>query len=161
MTCVSIEHDPEWYLRMKELVHGQSSADLRLVRPEQGTIGAGDPSEPNDYASSDAIGIGNNFRNYASQIDQFPDEWFDLVVVDGRARPSCVMHSIKKVRMGGMLLLDNSDREYYLQKTSTMLKGFEARKFSGVTPGLVRWSESTAFVKHSTDRVFRGRPRAI
>lgn len=49
-------------------------------------------------------------------IKKFPDNYFDIVLVDGRSRPSCLFHSLNKVKKGGLLVLDNAEREYYLCK---------------------------------------------
>lgn len=150
-SCVSVEHDHDWFLRMNALLMDHCPVDLRWVPPENGRIGNGDPGDPADYASSDPNNLGKNFRRYASQIDEFPDDYFDLVVVDGRSRPSCLVHSLRKIRVGGMLLLDNSDRDYYLRSVKERLVGFESLQFSGATPGLVVWSQSTVFIRQTSD----------
>ena len=53
--------------------------------------------------------------SYATFIDSFPDHSFDLIVIDGRARAACIQHAIRKVKKGGYLLIDNSER-YDLSK---------------------------------------------
>ena len=63
----------------------------------------------------------------------FPDESFDLVIVDGYARPSCVLHAIPKIRRGGHLLLDDSDREY-TRPAIPVLDGLPRRDFVGAAP---------------------------
>lgn len=147
ISCVSIEHDRHWYERMKKLVGNSPLVDLRLAEPELGCIGAGNPGVPSDYASSDASGVGKNYRHYASQIDEFPEASFDLVLIDGRARPSCIRHSASKVRLDGMLFVDNSNRPHYFEHTQVYLEEFERRRFFGATPGVTFWSELTVFIK--------------
>jgi hypothetical protein len=44
-------------------------------------------------------------------------------LVDGRARPACLVHGMPKVKVGGLLVLDNSDRDYYLELTLPMIQG--------------------------------------
>ncbi len=56
---------------------------------------------------------GPSFERYVRSIDAYPDRSFDLVLVDGRARASCVARAIPKVKPGGHLLLDNSERRGY------------------------------------------------
>ena len=70
----------------------RTSSTLMLVRPGSGELG-GDPAEPYHYRSSCAPG---NFRDYARAIDGMGK--FDLVMVDGRARASCIVHAVPKVR---------------------------------------------------------------
>jgi predicted O-methyltransferase YrrM len=87
------------------------------------------------------------FRSYVEAIDAYPDASFDLVVVDGRARPSCLRQAIPKLRPRGLLVLDNSDRDYYLTLSRALLSGFAELTQRGLTPGLVQWSQSTVFTK--------------
>ena len=46
-------------------------------------------------------------------IDQYPDEYFDIILIDGRARPSCFQYSFQKLKIGGLIILDNADIDYY------------------------------------------------
>lgn len=50
---------------------------------------------------------------YYGICDQFPDEYFDLILVDGRNRKGCIAQSIAKLKTGGVLMLDNAERPYY------------------------------------------------
>lgn len=52
-------------------------------------------------------------RPYNKVIDNFIDNYFDLILVDGRDRVKCIESSIPKLKSGGWLVLDNSEREYY------------------------------------------------
>jgi hypothetical protein len=149
--CVSIEHDPEWYATLKPMLSGNRAVDYRLIRPQVlQDAGIHDAANPELYLSEDAPSAGLGFRNYASQIDQFPDAAFDIVFVDGRARPSCVRHSHSKVKRGGLLILDNSDREYYLRHTAPFLEQFDRMVFRGPTPGSAVFTETSVFVRRMT-----------
>lgn len=61
-----------------------------------------------------------SFEEYVKSIEEYPDESFDLVLVDGRHRSFCIPHAIPKVRPGGYLMLDNSDRRGYRDAISLM-----------------------------------------
>jgi len=52
-------------------------------------------------------------RPYYNVIHDLPHELFDLIIVDGRDRSNCIKASIDLLRSGGILVLDNSEREYY------------------------------------------------
>lgn len=52
-------------------------------------------------------------RPYYNICEQFPDDFFDLILVDGRNRKGCIAHSISKLKPGGVLMLDNSERIKY------------------------------------------------
>jgi hypothetical protein len=148
--CVSIEHDGQWYERLKKLLKGDSRIDYRFVPPEQrGDVQSPDFADPDLFLSSDRDYSGVDFRKYVTQIDEFPDEFFDVVLVDGRARPSCVKRSYRKVKLGGVLVLDNSDREYYLRRTIDLLSGFTRIDFRGPTPGSHVFSETSVFTRVS------------
>ena len=54
-----------------------------------------------------------NFQEYASQINNFPDKFFDVVIIDGKARKFSTFSSISKVKEDGIIILDNSDRAQY------------------------------------------------
>lgn len=56
-------------------------------------------------------GPGDTFDDYADVILDYPDDHFDLVFVDGEAscRGRCLNNALAKVKVGGTLLLDNSN----------------------------------------------------
>ena len=56
---------------------------------------------------------GASFERYVRAIDDYPDGHFHFVSVDGRARVACLERALAKVAPGGLLILDNSQRERY------------------------------------------------
>ena len=50
---------------------------------------------------------------YYGVMNTFIDNYFDAIIVDGRNRKRCIYHSIPKVKPGGIIMLDNSERPYY------------------------------------------------
>jgi hypothetical protein len=140
---VSVEHDPEWYEVVRGRLPSERAVDYRLVEPEPAADANRllDPADPLTYATADDTLRARTFRRYATQIDGFPDGHFDLVLIDGRARSSCIHHAAPKVRRGGLLVLDNADRPYYLASQRHVLDGFEYHPLPGVgpqTPALTR-----------------------
>ena len=110
----TVEHDPAWAALTKEalLKNKFSAANLQLCPPEPDPAYAGkDPSDLDSYISSSADFKGRSFRKYADAIAGFGE--LDLVMVDGRARPSCFKSAFPKVAPGGLLLLDNAERLNY------------------------------------------------
>lgn len=152
---VSVEHDEHWYAMLQQRLRPYDTVDYRLVPPEPGDIcepHPGDIADPKCYRSGDPQFANKmNFRRYASVIDEFPDKHFDMVVVDGRVRPSCVMHGAPKVKPGGLLVLDNVDRMYYLEKTGPYLRGFTLHHFHGSTPQQRWYSHTSVYVKRAGD----------
>jgi hypothetical protein len=145
----SIEHDQTWYHTLRGQYLSDAALDYRLIQPQYIGHQNLDPADPDLYASSDELFSHHSFRNYCSQIDEFPNNYFDLILIDGRARPSCIKHAHKKVRIGGLLVLDNSDREYYLRMTSTFLRDFDRNIFRGVAAGQAWFTETSVFTRRT------------
>jgi|688.fasta_scaffold10089_5 hypothetical protein len=105
----SVEHDSAWFGSVVDALktRGYANGEVYLVEPVRGALST------SRYVSSSPDYVGCCFERYASFIDSCPDESFDLVVVDGRARPGCIQHALPKVKRGGFLLLDNSERAAY------------------------------------------------
>lgn len=136
---VSIEHDRLWYNKVRAMVPPSDRLDYQLVLPEQEPEhgqNTKDPANPDDYISAEYVEQGDHvtYETYVRQIDPFSDDFFDVVLIDGRARPSCIKHSVAKVKHGGLLILDNSDRAYYTQKTAPLLQGFREQIFFSPLP---------------------------
>jgi hypothetical protein len=135
---VSIEHDRMWGERVQATLshQGLRNCHVRLIEPvEEPDASRGSPADPADYVSADTNFRGFSFRNYARSIDDYPDGAFDLIIVDGRARPSCGTHALPKVKTGGFLLLDNAERDYYAaihQKLESL--GWQRHSFFGPGP---------------------------
>jgi hypothetical protein len=54
-------------------------------------------------------------------------------MIDGRARVECADHALPKIRKGGYLLLDNSERIDY-QPICDRLRHFRKFEFGGLCP---------------------------
>lgn len=65
----------------------------------------------------------NHPQPYHAVISNYPDNYFDIILVDGRNRNACMQAAIPKLKAGGWLLLDNSEREYY-QKGIDLMHGW-------------------------------------
>lgn len=133
--CTSVEHDARWCAAVRERVGDCERLDYRLVPPEHKPVNdIRDPTDPHAYCSADPLLAQFIFEKYVNQIDVFPDRHFDVVLVDGRARPSCLMRGAAKVKPGGLLILDNAERDYYTERTKPYLQDFTRTGFFGVGP---------------------------
>lgn len=141
---VSIECNPRWHRRVAKAVVEYSHCVVKLVEEDRKSLG-NDPRNPSHYCEE--LRENQNFRRYASAIDGFGQ--FDLVFVDGMARPSCWKHGCVHVKPGGWLLLDNTDRgDLYMNKfTRPFFKGWEERRFFGHGPFVERPWEARAWRK--------------
>lgn len=149
-TVVSVEHDGAWYDLMSRKLLGNPRVDYRLVEPT--ALDAAivtSAADPDKYHSKDKRYSRGEFSQYVSQIDQFPDESFDIVVIDGRSRTACIKHASPKVKVGGILVLDNAEREWYLAETKGLLVGYSLQRFSGLIPTLHNDSDTNIYIKQA------------
>ena len=112
---VSVEHDAPWFEsvqnRMRELA--LENWTPMFIGPGQHDSVLRDPADWTCYATNAETLRSRSFRAYAHAIEAYSAAEFDFVIVDGRARPSCFMHGLSRVKPGGFLLWDDSDRAYY------------------------------------------------
>ncbi|MSO41812.1 MAG: class I SAM-dependent methyltransferase [Solirubrobacterales bacterium] len=85
------------------------------------------------------------------RIAALPDAAFDLVVIDfleapGVSRVDCVGPARGKLRPGGLLLLDDSDRPGYA-RAYELLEGWRERRFTGVKDEWPQVCETAIFRK--------------
>lgn len=113
---VTVENHEAWYkilsdkIKEKAYLNWEGHFEPGIALD---SVQSRNPSEPKDYMSG-VKGFENlSFERYANAISKFPNETFDLVLVDGRARPSCAAAAIPKLKPGGILILDNAERIYY------------------------------------------------
>lgn len=125
---VTVEHDEQWFLSLEKhmkTIHGAQWTGNKLPAAAGELVPHPDPADPAHYASSDANYTGKNFKAYATAIDTYPDGYFDVVMVDGRARTSCLVHGLPKLKSGGLLILDNAERAHYTAKNTALLAPLE------------------------------------
>jgi hypothetical protein len=120
---VTIEHNEEWFASLTKQCAEKQRRNWEgfYVSAEPGAPNDSSVANPDDYISDDEQYRGMNFKNYASFIERYPEGFFDIIIVDGRARPSCTKHAIPRLRKGGWLLIDNTDRDYYLEAFHSIL----------------------------------------
>lgn len=145
---ISVEHDKNWYQRVLDKLKREklTSCKLLLRQPEHGLLNNFPPSDPKSYLSAAPSYRGMNFKRYVTSIEKFPDEYFDLVIVDGRARPSCMASAKGKIRPKGCLLLDDSDRRPY-NRGKELLKNWHTEKLYGLRRGSIGFGETTIWKK--------------
>ena len=71
----------------------------------------------------------HDYTEYVQFIDHFSDEGFDMVLVDGRARQACLIHGWPKVKIGGYLVLDNSNRKAYRHTLERNFRGRNRKRW--------------------------------
>lgn len=119
-SVTSVEHDKSWYDRVKNT----SPANAEMIFCDLQTDG--------EYAKK------------ASLLNKK----FDIIIVDGRDRVNCCKYSIDALSSNGVLVLDDSERDFY-QPACDLLKekGFKQISFSGISPGLFYEKATSVFYR--------------
>jgi hypothetical protein len=106
-SVTSVEYSPHWYKRIKD----------------------GSPENVNVlFREKDRDGL------YAKSITDSPPP-FDVVVVDGIDRYSCIKRSVYALSDTGVILLDDSQRERYAEAINFLrAEGFRVLHFEGLKP---------------------------
>ena len=99
-TLTSIEFDPHWYERG---IQELSSAQTLLLRTEK--------------------------EEYVHAIHNH-ESFYDVIVIDGKYRYSCAVEALKRIKSGGIIILDKSD---WFPNTAKLLRddGFTQIDFNG------------------------------
>lgn len=120
---VSIEHFEPWYNKVVDLFkkEGLTNVDYRFIKEVETKSKKPLPEKVKKYLSEDSsFEIRWEFENYFQSLEDFDNEYFDFILVDGRARPECVFYSIDKLKSGGLMVLDNSERNRYVVVTDAL-----------------------------------------
>ncbi|WP_372733996.1 O-methyltransferase [Nocardioides sp.] len=104
---VTVEHHPAWAAQLRASISSESWT--LLERPET-----------------------DRFKTYVEAIEDYPDEEFDVVIVDGRERARCLTAALPKVKPGGLLIVDDADRERY--QPAIEATGWNRRDIVGFAP---------------------------
>ncbi|MBD3246212.1 MAG: methyltransferase domain containing protein [Candidatus Omnitrophica bacterium] len=115
-SVISVEHSGEWYARVKAQLRQaglMSKVKYQLIPPNPREDFAERSSENPEDAVCLAAMQKKEFYAYARKITAYPDDHFDFILVDGRARVGCMCFARKKVKRGGVLVLDNAERQRY------------------------------------------------
>lgn len=104
---VSCEHDKQWY----ENIHSKIPENVNLI-----------------YAELEYGG------DYSKKISEY-ERNFDVLVIDGRDRVNCALNSLQALKLEGVIIWDNSDREEYREGYDFLrINGFKKLEFVGLTP---------------------------
>lgn len=148
-SVVSIEHDAGWVGIVTSGLNADERSRWRchLVEPESTSLASPPGSLPYraDYRSNAPEYSGRTFHNYVLSIDDYPDGSFDLIMIDGRARPSCFVHAFNKVKSRGYIVWDNTERENYHKAMSLAPKHMKMFDFPGPSPYADFFTRTTAW----------------
>ena len=147
---VSVEHDEDWYILVKNLLKKAniSNVEYKLLKPKAVVDRNMNAEDPDSYGSGFKKEYSSlDFSEYVKEIDNYPDERFNLIIIDGRSRPSCIKHSIKKLNKNGLIILDNANRKRYNLSKKKYLYAFRSKRFIGIGPYNLEPWETAVFFK--------------
>jgi hypothetical protein len=93
----SIEHKNSWLIEVQ-----------RILSPKQ--LKNWVPHYSRSSNSNDQTPVA---EDYLSNIESIADSSIEIALIDGRNRVECIRQSISKIKPGGCIILDNSDRPAY------------------------------------------------
>ena len=119
----SVEHNEEWYHLINEKLTGLncSNVDYRFVLQNDKSDFV---DEVFDLEEKRDFEIRRDYVNYFQALNDIRDHSLDFAIVDGRARTECCYEILPKIKKGGILILDNSERKRY-ELVFEQLKDFE------------------------------------
>lgn len=142
---ISVEHNKEWFdlveSKLEQINH--KNYKYTLIEP---TLINSLVDNNKVFISKDPDYLNFYFKDYCNAINEYPDNYFDIIVVDGRARNGCLSNSFNKLKKGGIIILDNSEREEY-NYGKTFLRDCKEEKFYGPGPFNLSFWETTIFTK--------------
>ena len=140
-SVISIEHSPEWFKIIKANDKFKyENLDIQLVEI------------PEDLKKKGyhVMAFTNDENAYVHSLKNL-NRKFDIVVVDGLFRNSCILNSLESLKPGGVIFLDNTSRIYEkdLKLGTDFLaeKGFRRIDFRSVGPIYSTKSSTTIFYK--------------
>lgn len=148
---VTVEHDASWGMLVAERLASCNldNCQIKVIPPRiAGNVHAKDPADPASYVSSNEQYNGYSFFDYVTAIDSYDDYAFDVVFIDGRARPSCFVHALPKVSRGGFICWDNTDREHYAPAMELAGTNFDFYDFPGPSPYISYFTRTSVWQRH-------------
>lgn len=134
----SVEHDADWFPIVQERLAGLDNAAVSLVERDL------QPAADDTYRSEKSHTSGQTFQAYASAIER-EEGLFDLIVIDGRARPACLKHAVYRLAPDGMIVFDNSRRARYAHAIDA--SGLAKEVYTGLVPSLP-YPDQTTLLRH-------------
>lgn len=127
---IAVEHDQVWYSKVTQLLAAKNltNAKIHFVPDDNDDLNYDWQNNWQYYNLLKHAPDGPKYRNYMASIDQYPDRYFDCIVIDGRARVGCLLHSRSKLSENGIIILDDSAR-YYYQEAFTLMSDWHHISF--------------------------------
>jgi len=135
-SVISVEYDGLWADTMQPLL----PENVHLIREVPDRL-TGVPGE----VSSKRMGF--RYLNFADYVDTITsvEGVFDLIVIDGRAREACLQRALARLAVGGVIVVDNTNRRRYRRALSSLPVSVVTHVTRGLTP-IVPWPTETTLL---------------
>jgi hypothetical protein len=121
----AVENDAGFARAIQPMLRSAGGARLLVRTPT--------PAQHPRIASKKNGFAGLEFSDYVATIDEIGGV-FDLIIIDGRARPACLAAALPHLSHDGAVIFDNSRRRRY--REAIRASGLRERPLSGLTPTL-------------------------
>ena len=125
-SVTAIEHDSSWSGLVTDTISNLSPSNLK---GQVNIINV--PNSHTGQIKYRSVSDGRFYDEYVNRIHTL-DKTFDLICVDGRCRTACIENSIRYIKNGGYLLIDNSERQRYAGAINALPSEWD--RFDFVTP---------------------------
>jgi predicted O-methyltransferase YrrM len=132
----SVEHDAAWASVLRPKLADVDHVELVCIEPDERTA-------VSTVVSAKRGHEGFDFARYVQAIDEVGGT-FDVVVVDGRARSSCLEHALRHLADDGLIVFDNAARSRY--RAAIEASGLDVRVRRGWAPTLP-YPDATALLR--------------
>ena len=119
---VSIEHDKIWHEHIRTLLAKSKLSNVNYILISPDRPESKKKIENRCKAEFDSENM--NYKAYFEYMSSFPENHFDFILIDGRARVECSRRAIDILKSGGIFILDNSERTRY-KPVHDMLNGWQ------------------------------------
>jgi predicted O-methyltransferase YrrM len=134
----SVEHEAGWCDILRPRLADFDNITLNVVASDA------TPDADTAFHSVKPGYRGTSFRAYVEAIRD-ADGPFDLIVIDGRARPACLAEAVNHLADGGMIVFDNSHRAPY--RAAIAAADVDATVLRGMVPSLPAPDETSLLRK--------------
>lgn len=131
----SVECYPEKYEQYKDILKkkinnynsGCRTFSYTLIKPEENEKPF--PYSHESYGSIDEEFADFHFKRFVNSIKEYRNHYFDIVLINARSRSSCIRTAVPKVKKGGLIILNDSERYEYQDAIEQFLKKYPHQEF--------------------------------
>lgn len=120
---ISVEHDQKWYDKLHQHLTDYKNVTL-LFAPAEKSVGK------TAYQSPKAPQA--HFEQYVHTIENIKQQ-FDIIVIDGRCRATCLKICLPYLKPHGIIIFDNANRDRY--QTALQQSALKIDRYRGRVPG--------------------------